>query len=125
MDLRLLRAAKAIDLRDLRAATSLFPEPIVGVFFVNNSAACGHPLNVARFNPSPIAKGVPVFDGSIEKVSDRLKAPVGVGSQPTQLARCQGEIEMVQEKKRVHSGEGLDGKATPNLKDVSHLGFER
>jgi hypothetical protein len=47
-------------------------------FPVDDSAACGHPLDIPRSDCAAVANAVPVLDGSSQNIRDRLNAAMGM-----------------------------------------------
>ena len=101
---------------------------------VDDAAAGGHPLDVARTDDPLVAHAVAVLHPALQDVGDRLDAPVRVPREPGQVVRRVVGVEVVEQQERVEQGdlviaEGplqmhagpLDGRlALPDFADLAH-----
>jgi len=87
----------------------------LGHFLVDDSATCGHPLNVAGSDGAVVADAVAVLDGSRENVRNRLDAAVRMPREARQIILGNVVAEIVQQEKRVEIGRVVKAKRTAQV----------
>src|SRR5439155_24735256 len=68
---------------------------------MDDSSACGHPLNVARGDGAAVAHAVPVFHGAGKDIGDRLDAAVRMPGETGQVILGNVVAEVVEKEKGV------------------------
>ena len=76
----------------------------LGHFLVDDAAARGHPLDVARGDGAAVAHAVAVLDGAGEDVGDGFDAAVGVPREAGEVVLGDVVAEIVEEEERVEVG---------------------
>jgi len=78
----------------------------LGHFLVDDSAACGHPLNVTSSDGATIPNAIAVLNRSGKDIGDRLNAAVGMPRETRQVILRDVITEIVQQEKWVKIGWG-------------------
>ncbi len=82
-----------------------------GHLLVQDAAAGGHPLHVARTDDAGVAEAVAVGDGAFQHISDGLDAAVGVGGETGEIVGGVIRSEVVEEQEGVGEIQQVSGEA--------------